>query len=165
MTHTNKYIAETRYSAGFTLIEVMVAVLILSIGLLGIASLQATSLRNNNDASMQTRAAYIASDMAERMRANSGSATSYVGAPSSSPPPNDCVVTSCSPVDMVAYDMAEWNQLLSTLPKGQGVITDAGSGLFTITVRWDEARNDASGTGCDPDNSADLRCLIITTQP
>jgi len=165
MKYRNEYTAVSRRPDGFTLIEVMVAVLVLSIGLLGIASLQATSLRNNNDSSMQTRAAYIASDMAERMRANSGSATAYPAATLASPAPGDCTTVSCSPTQMVNNDVAEWNQLLASLPKGQGTVTDAGGGLFTITVRWDEARNDASGTGCDPDNPADLRCLTITTQP
>ncbi|MGB5298560.1 MAG: type IV pilus modification protein PilV, partial [Thiogranum sp.] len=63
--------------AGFTLIEVMVAVLVMSIGLLGLASLQATSLRFNNDSSAQTQATYLANDMVDRMRTTVSRAADY----------------------------------------------------------------------------------------
>ncbi len=150
--------------SGFTLIEVLVAVLVLSIGLLGLASLQATSLRNNNDASMLTRAGYIAADMADRMRANPSQVSIYPGATPAAGNGN-CITATCTPVETVGNDTFEWNNLLQSLPAGQGDITDLGGGLFTITVRWDEARNGATGKGCNPDDPADLRCLTITTQP
>ncbi|MFQ5642395.1 MAG: type IV pilus modification protein PilV [Thiogranum sp.] len=164
MNHGTKHSATTLRAGGFTLVEVLVAMLVLSIGLLGVAGLQATSMRNNADASMQTRASYIASDMADRMRANSGVASAYLTT-SPSAASGSCQSSTCSASEIVENDLAEWNQLLASLPAGQGTISDAGNGLFTITVRWDEARNGASGTGCDPDDSTDLRCLSITTQP
>jgi len=164
MYHSKIHTSVPRRYRGFTLIEVLVAVLVLSIGLLGRASLQATSLRNNNDASMQTRAGYIASDMADRMRANVSLVSTYPGAAAVAAS-GGCVTAACTPAEMVGNDMAEWNELLQTLPAGQGGIVDLGGGVFTITVRWDEARNGATGTGCNPDNPADLRCLSITTRP
>ncbi len=166
MKHRKEHITDTHRTNGFTLIEVMVAVLVLSIGLLGIASLQATSLRNNNDASMQTRASYMASDMADRMRANAASVNAYPAATLATPAVGDCTTASCTPTQMVDNDVAEWNQQLAqTLPAGQGTVTSPGAGLFTITVLWDEARSGVTGTGCDPDVQNDLRCLSITTQP
>lgn len=168
MYQRKEHISALPRTEGFTLIEVLVAVLVLSIGLLGIASLQATSLRNNNDASMQTRASYIASDMADRLRANSSVANSYAGnyaAAPSGPDNGRCIPVTCAPAEMVLNDVAEWNTQLDSLPAGQGTITALAGGLFSITVRWDEARNGANGTGCDPDNLNDLRCLSITTQP
>ena len=150
---------------GFTLIEVLVAVLVMSIGLLGLASLQATSLRFNNDSSAQTQATYLASDMADRMRANVSKAAGY---PAQAAGENTtCYTTAgCTPDEMAANDIFEWNRdLAATLPAGQGSITALAGGLFTITVMWDEQRSGATGTNCNPDDPADLRCLSMTTQP
>ncbi len=167
MHHSKKHTTAAYRAGGFTLVEILVAVLVLSIGMLGIASLQATSLRHNNDASMQTRASYLASDMADRMRANASQASAYATTTSPSPASGKCLTSPCTPIELVENDLVEWNALAAnTLPAGQGsIISIAGTGLFTITVRWDEARNGANGTGCDPDVSTDLRCLSITTQP
>jgi type IV pilus assembly protein PilV len=71
----------------------------------------------------------------------------------------------CSPDAMAGNDMYEWNQSLATLPAGQGSITALGGGLYTITVMWDEQRNGATGTNCDPNDDSDLRCVSLTTQP
>lgn len=152
------------HSTGFTLVEVLVAVLVLSIGLLGLAGLQANSLRFNTDSSIQTQATYIANDMADRMRANASSVANY---PATAATQNaSCYAAGgCSPLQMVANDIFEWNQALATLPAGQGAITAIAGGLFTITVMWDELRNGATGTNCNPADPTDLRCLSITTQP
>ena len=150
--------------AGFTLIEVMVSVLVMSIGLLGLASLQATSLRFNNDSSAQTQAAYLASDMADRIRANVSRASDYP-ATSASANANCYTSAGCSPVQMAANDIHEWNDALATLPAGQGTITALAGGLYTITVMWDEQRSGVTGTNCDPDDPDDLRCVSLTTQP
>lgn len=149
---------------GFTLIEVLVSVLVLSIGLLGLASLQANSLRYNSDSSVQTQATYLANDMADRMRANAGKAADYPG--TSAAVDTSCYGASgCSADEMVGNDIAEWEAAVAALPAGQGTITDIGGGLFTITVMWDENRTGVNGTNCDPDDPNDLRCISITTQP
>ena len=57
-------------NAGFTLIEVLIAMLVLAVGLLGLAGLQATSLRNNQSAYNRSQATQLAYDLADRMRAN-----------------------------------------------------------------------------------------------
>ena len=150
--------------AGFTLIEVLVAVLVMSIGLLGLASLQATSLRFNNDSSAQTQAAYLTSDMADRMRANVSKAAGYP-AQAAGENANCYTAAGCTPDEMAANDIFEWKALTESLPGGQGAITALAGGLFTITVMWDEQRSGVTGTNCDPDDPDDLRCISITTQP
>jgi len=55
---------------GFTLIEALVALIVLSIGLLGIAGMQISGLRANQSAASRTQASYLADDIADRMRAN-----------------------------------------------------------------------------------------------
>lgn len=149
------------YQGGFTLLEILIAVLVLSIGLLGMAGLQATSLRNNHDAFVTTQATYLAHDMADRMRANRTALATYTSLSGVS---HDCVTASCTPTDVAENDISEWLAEVQALPSGQGNIAQAGP-LFTITVMWDELRNGATGVGCDPNNPTDLRCVSITTQP
>ncbi len=158
--------SRTFRSAGFTLFEVLIALLVLSVGLLGMAGLQATSLRFNNDSYMQTQATTIANDMADRLRANA-SAAALAAYPGTAPAQNtSCYAAGgCTSTQMVANDLFEWNQAVATLPAGQGAVVALGGGLFSVTVRWDERRNGATGTGCDPDVVTDLRCLTIVTQP
>lgn len=151
-------------STGFTLIEVLISVLVMSIGLLGLASLQAASLRFNNDSSTQTQASYLASDMADRMRANVSKVADYPGKAGGSNA-NCYTTTGCSPDEMAANDVYEWEQALTALPAGQGTITALAGGLYTITVMWDEQRTGATGTNCNPNDPNDLRCVSITTQP
>jgi type IV pilus assembly protein PilV len=166
--HCNK----VTYSAasgtrGFTLIEVLVALLTLSIGLLGLASLQATSLRFNNDSSAQTQAAYLASDIADRMRANASQLAAYPNL-STNPPGSatpSCYTGGCSPAQMADNDVYEWYAGVKALPGGKGVISDAGGGLYKITVMWDQDRSGAAGTNCNIDDPNDLRCVTVTTQP
>lgn len=162
----NKNYRSTESDTGFTLIEVLVAVLVLSIGLLGLAGLQANSLRFNTDSSIQTQAAYMANDMADRMRANAGTATLITYPSATATQVASCYNTGgCTPGQMASNDLYEWNQALAGLPAGQGTITALGGGVYNITVRWDELRNGATGLGCDPAVNTDLRCLSITTQP
>jgi len=165
MYQKNNHLSAPTRTGGFTLVEVLVAVLVLSIGLLGVASLQATSMRLNADASMQTIASYLVSDMADRMRANSSEAATYVGNyVATTGGIGSCEAVTCSTAQMVVSDTVEWNTQLAELPAGQGTITTA-AGLFTITVLWDEARTGVNGTNCNIDDPADLRCLSITIQP
>ncbi|WP_290652055.1 type IV pilus modification protein PilV, partial [Aquisalimonas sp.] len=56
---------------GYSLLEILIAVLVLSIGLLGLAGLQTTSLQSNQSAAQVSQATFLAQDMFDRMRANS----------------------------------------------------------------------------------------------
>ncbi len=123
---------------GFTLLEVMVTVLVLSIGLLGLAGLQATSLKLNSSAYLRSQATNLAYDMADRMRANRQVALSgaYDGT----------AATTCQVInptgDMAEQDVAAWgNALACTLPQGAGSIATNG-GIVTIVVQWDDSRGE-----------------------
>lgn len=151
-------------SSGFTMIEVLIAIVVLSIGLLGLAGLQSTGLRNNQDAYARTVAATLANDMADRIRANMAgfNAGNYNNTASATA---GCLNnTGCTPQEMAETDTYYWNQALAALPSGQGVVSTVG-GLVTVTVRWDNARSGATGTGCDPNNPADMACLAVVFQP
>jgi type IV pilus assembly protein PilV len=154
----------TQRQQGFTLLEVLIALLVLSIGLLGLAALQTTSLRSNQMASMRTTATQLAYDISDRMRANPAgvAAGEYALAGGTVP----------TGTSIAATDMAAWYQAVSALPGGRSSITQCDStsvyplpvcdGLtHIIMVQWDEMRTGATGTTCPPASETDLRCYRL----
>lgn len=119
---------------GFTLVEILVAVVVLAIGLLGLAGLQATSLRFNNSAYHRSQATNLAYDMADRMRVNRQAAIA-----------GDYNIATTDPAPtgttLADIDRAEWRSALAnTLPMGTGGITQNGN-IFTINIQWDDDRD------------------------
>lgn len=132
-----------KQSKGFTLLEVMIALVISAVSLLGLASLQAQSLSFNQSAYIRSQATYFAYDMLEKMRmnktvANSGS---YDLATTDVPNSSTCYGTgsTCTTADFANADKYEWYSLLSTtLPNGKGSVSRAGTPtIITIIVQWD----------------------------
>lgn len=118
---------------GFTLIEVLVTVLILAIGLLGLAGLQTTALRSNHSAYLRSQATVLAYDIVDRMRANRNAALAGQY--------NSSIGGGASGSGMVATDLTAWKgNLQAMLPSGDGAIALAAGGRFTITVQWDDSR-------------------------
>ena len=153
-----------RQQRGDTMIEVLVTILILAVGVLGVAAMQVTTLKNLNSSHSASIAAMLAEDFGERMRANNTAAldNSYVH---SAAPTNvtNCVASTCSPTDLAIYDMNTWWQALSAnLPSGSAEVTrDVGSDTFVITVRWDEDRSGSQGVNCPVETDADLDCYQL----
>ncbi|HHM04228.1 MAG TPA: type IV pilus modification protein PilV [Gammaproteobacteria bacterium] len=152
--------------SGFTLFEVLIAVLILSIGLLGIAGLQTASLKSNHSAYQRSQAALLAYDMIDRMRANQTgvAAGAYNDLDGSSSDPG-CISSGCSAAAMAQYDDYQWGTAISQLlPAGKGKVSGAGTGsVFTVTVMWDDDQTGATGEDCSG-ASGDLKCLSVSTQ-
>ena len=136
---------------GFSLIETLVALVVLSIGLLGIAALHIDSVRNGQSALQRTRAVNIAADMADRVRANPlGNYNIGAGFAAAQPSklcadgPGAVATDPCTVAQMTAYDIWDWRTSLQSenaagLPGGQGNIelddtTDPDS--LVITVSW-----------------------------
>lgn len=142
---TTKALSITSRYGGFTLVEVLVAVLVLSIGLLGLAGLQATSLRHNHDAQLRSQATMLALDMADRMRANRAAALD--GAYGGTYGPTDCdAAFTPESQDLAARDTSDWtNALACLLPRGRGAI-EPDDDAVTITVRWVEDRTQADAS-------------------
>ena len=90
-------------NTGFTLIEVLIAMLVLAVGLLGLAGLQATSLKNNQSAYNRSQATQLAYDMADRMRANVAGVATYTNAGAAAEKVNFCL----QPNRLHPADMAE----------------------------------------------------------
>jgi type IV pilus assembly protein PilV len=176
------------HQRGFTLLEVLIALLVLAIGLLGLAALQTTGLRSNTMATTRTHATQLAYDISDRMRANvAGSYTTNVdnavtaivngyamaSCPNPLPDPLPDPPASPDPMALADYDLDRWcSAVVGMLPSGEAKITqvrqdglDGTAGTlddvvtYDVTVYWDEARTGATQKGCDPLNKDDLRCI------
>jgi len=135
---------------GFTLVEILIAMVILAIGLLGLAGLQASTLRNNQSAYFRSQATQLAYDIADRIRANfveanKLAASAYITVnPTAAAVQADCtsVTTTCTTADMAENDLFEWNSAVTALPSGAGTVAVvAATQVFTITIRWDDDRD------------------------
>ncbi len=131
---------------GFTLVEALVALVVLSIGMLGIAALYVESLRAGRTALIRSQAVNLASDMADRIRANrTGGATYAKAVDDAGTLSADCeeggANASCTPAVMADHDKAIWNaEVTQSLPAGTAQIdfTDANPNVYVITVTWAE---------------------------
>ena len=153
-------LTRTRQQRGMTLIEALIALVVLSIGLLGIASLQLTSMKQNVSALNHSRAVWYAYSMSDRIRANITEFANYDGIDTSIEYSQDCLSQPCSNAQMRIADAADWADMVSTLPAGRGIIDDNADGLM-VSVMWDDEGTGATGTGCGPDANVDLTCYSL----
>lgn len=148
-----------RIQRGFSLLEVLIALLVLAVGLLGLAALQNMGLRFNHQSYERTQATILIEDMIDRMRANPAGVVTgnynLLPALTYTPPAlvQNCETASCIPPSaMAAYDMNRWITTIAgtatqraALSGGQGSIVLVGpvaggpaSFLFDITVSWQQ---------------------------
>ena len=145
-----------KHGNGFTLIEVLVALVILAVGLLGMASLTATSMQSSQSAYYRSQASLLASDILERMRGNekSNGDSQAVGTDdyvmtltSSSACPASPGCTTCTPEEQAAIDLHTWcTDLRAGIPNGGAVIARTGSNQYRIEVNWQESNASAGAT-------------------
>ncbi len=152
----NSLSTSTARERGFTLIEVLVALFVLSIGLLGLAALQATGMKYNSDAYFRTQASIFAYDIIDRMRANPKGAgngdyivldatakNTKLSSFASCIADNTCKcdASPCTSFSKIAtYDLGRWyDAQKATLPAAElpSTIQKAGN-EHTITIRWRE---------------------------
>lgn len=157
---------------GFSLVESLVAVLILAIGLLGVAGMNMLGLRGAQDASTRTVATQLSYEIADLVRANHLGEAAYnsnaVISTAAAPP--DCVTAVCIPADQALYDLTVWargintgNPATSRLPNGQAVVcrdntpndgtplapscSGGANDPFVVKLWWDErAMNSTEST-------------------
>lgn len=130
---------------GFSLIEVLIAMLILAVGILGAGAMQMVGLQANQGAYYRSQAVFLASDMLDRMRGNRQALASYVGIDTeaigvAATPACLTATGGCTPVEMANADGLEWNsyfEVQNILPNGIGRVAQVG-GLYQITITWNE---------------------------
>lgn len=149
----NKVSPGSSSQKGFTLIEVLVTVIVLAVGLLGLAGLQASSLRFNHGAYLNSQATNLAYEIIDRMRANNANAVTgaYDIALAAAP----------GGAGVVNQDLTEWKASLSgLLPLGDGAICrsnaaaptsladcTASGTMFIVVVQWNDDRNQQDTQG------------------
>lgn len=141
---------------GFTLVEVLVSLVVLSIGLLGIAKLMLFSSHSNDSAYLRSQATGLAYQMLDNMRANMTQAIvvggPYTTALTDTPPdPHMACVATAPCANLALYDVYQWKLRLNAnsgvvpagaLPNGQGSVATALVGsatTATIIVQWDDS--------------------------
>ena len=145
-----------RHQRGVSLIESMIALLVISIGLLGIAAMQVTAMKQNSSAMHHSQAVWIGYDMADRIRANFGQFDNYSSKNTGAVTAKDCSA-GCSASDLVTSDVADWSALVQKLPSGYGAISTPVANQLLIQVMWDD-----EGTGATAKNCNVLTCYEVT---
>lgn len=127
--------------AAFTLLEVLVAMIVLSIGLLGLSGLQTSSLRSNHSAFLRSQATTLTMDIMDRMRANRDGAIagSYNINASATTSSSGCTST-CTTGQVAQNDLHEWRSMVDRLPGGESEVNVTAAGVATVTVQWIDYR-------------------------
>jgi type IV pilus assembly protein PilV len=136
---------------GFSLLEVLITIVIVAIGLLGVAGMQVASIKLSTNADIRSQASAHVAQIYERISSNPSQASAYA------------VAFGASPSGPFQTQLQDWKQTLqTTLPSGDGEIVvtrepDCGGGipttvgspctLVTVNVRWDESRTKRTGGG------------------
>jgi len=156
---------------GFTLLEVMIAMVIFAVGMLGLAGIQALSLENSHSSYSRSQAVLLAYEMVDRMKANHPSSsvlydittgtttvTGYLGN-------NMCITNDCTISDIAKYDMGQWKAAVTALLGANALASISISGdTHQVTVHWDEERTGVTGTNCPPLSTNDLSCFQLKVQ-
>lgn len=141
-----------RHQAGLSLIEVLITVVLVSIGLLGLAGLQLTSVQNSNSSGERFVATTLAQDILERMRANRARAIGpgkvYNLAMGAAPGVGG----------VAGDDLAAWTDALAAgLPSGEGSVQVDNANVATIEVQWTDASDK------NADDSRAMSLVLSTT--
>ncbi len=130
-----------KHQRGYSLIEALIALVVLSVGLLGAAIMLLESLRAQGDAMRAVAVTHLARDMAERIRANAGASESYGDSPGGSAPGCEA---GCDRAQLAAADLVHFREAaLALLPAGSTATVEYAPAIgpaaphrFVITLRW-----------------------------
>lgn len=150
---------------GFTLIEVLIALVVLSIGLLGLAGLQTVGLRNNHSAYLRSQATLMAYDIADRMRANTAAVATddyHSMAANNATLQTSCSsIAGCEPDEQAENDLKVWyTGVTNELPGGEGEVCldstpedgdgesspacDGSGRLYAVKIWWTDERDSSA---------------------
>ncbi|MBI1772241.1 MAG: type IV pilus modification protein PilV [Burkholderiales bacterium] len=171
---------------GVSMVEIIVTMVIVAIGLLGVASLQANTLKYLKGANYRSEATQAAYDISDRMRANGQAIkdkdtginpnfysyqTAYSSTVAALPTVPSCSnVNNCTAQEVANKDVAEWLRNLGVrMYGGAGYITLNAAGGYDVTVMWKEpnmtAVDPSCPTGAPPAPGAGVRCINLRFTP
>lgn len=174
-----------RFDTGLTLVEVMVAVFVIVVGLLGISGLQLQGMKVVTESAARTQAALLAQGQIDRMRVNVAGADSYEDTSCDSQGcvkdgagitlPSTCSTAICNFAEIAAMDLDHWNQALvdakSLLSSAAAAISKDANDVWTIRLFWNDARiygedavnrYSAANLDCDPEAKTSLQCYQVS---
>lgn len=150
---------------GISMLEVLIALLVVAIGALGFAGLQMKALHASNDANHRARAVLLAQDAIERFQANPAELDTYLSAdwPSTGSTTTSCSgETPCEAADILSKDIAELAHNAAIALPGGRVLADECpfNSMACIVVSWGEQNIDdcVKGGGIDKDQN---QCLVM----
>ena len=152
---------------GLSLIESLIALVIISIGLLGIAALQLTSMQQSAGAHWHSQAVWYSYEMTDRISAskvNPANFILYAGIDTKNIKKTDCEANTCTAAQMVQADAADWSAMVSTLPNGRGVTSLTNENTLQISVMWDDTSGISNCTNGEPATSTQS-CYTVTITP
>jgi type IV pilus assembly protein PilV len=148
-------VTSIKNQSGFSLMEVLVGIMVLSVGLLGIAGLQVNSLKSTRSASLRTQAMVLSQDIIESIRANKTYAiddgANYTVAYEAdlTTPATDCLTTNCNTAALAAYEMYQWRKQIyetatntSRFPEGDAAVTIGAGNMVTVSIKWKRTEMD-----------------------
>jgi type IV pilus assembly protein PilV len=146
-TSKQPFTSMRRKQHGFSLIEILVTFLIVTLALFGTAGLQAYSMRFNQSGQFRGQAVSLAGDMAERIEANlQGGRQGLYNIPLSSAAPatnntSDCSAINCTSTTLAGYDVYQWQTAVAAvLPQSSWSVSTSVNGTTliasTVTVAW-----------------------------
>lgn len=175
---------------GLTLIEALITLLVMSIGLLGVAAMQVIGIQETASALRHSQATWLAYDMGDRIRANINSVAAAnavadhyngINVHTGNQPAAadgaacDSAADNCNFATMASFDAFQWWQMIQRLPGGQGTISEPGTGgRYLVRVMWDETtqeiRSDSDNVdvnvqGCPSDMTVTKTCVEIWVEP
>jgi type IV pilus assembly protein PilV len=142
--HTKHTPGNSTDARGFTLVEVLVALVVLSIGLLGMAKMVMVSSHSNDSAYLRSQATALAYQAMDSMRGNltASTANGYITALGVMPAAAGNCAAYCDPPTLALSDVYGWKQhLVNALPSGTGSIftTATFPVIATVVVQWDDS--------------------------
>ena len=168
MKKFNRNLKYTRFNSGFTMLEVLVAMVVLSVGLLSLAGLQVISLRTNHSSYLRTQATIQSYDIMDRMRVNpdrvkAGDYDKPTQEGSAGTENTACETSAgCAITDVAPHDLFRWNKAIAdVLPDGEGIVcidrtpddgiptapdcdsagsTDPATAIYAIKIWWTDDR-------------------------
>lgn len=180
----------TQKNRGVGLIEVLIAMLVMAVGILGYVGLQTTAKRTGYEALQRSTAVYLINDIVERMRSNSPalydgnySVVNLGNGSRGNAAPVCAAPSDCSPSEIANYDLWEWEQRLDgAIEEGRGGLVsprgciNVNNGFVTVAIAWrgysegvdpnnpEDVDNCGAGLGIYDGNAADtLRQVVVST--
>ncbi|MCV6621280.1 MAG: type IV pilus modification protein PilV [Cellvibrionaceae bacterium] len=161
-------VRQPKRQSGATMVEVLVALFLLAIGLLGALALQNSSQRSNQSAMFSSVAIVLARDMANRINANNNQFSNddnnlydNIDTQNFSGSAVECSLD-CDQATIKTMDEGIWAQeIRSRLPAGRGMVAIDDNGVHEVTVMWDDQLTGATGADCGGNPEVDLTCVTL----